>query len=252
MRPHHLAASSPQKGDRQCARARKLHQQPLRKCCPPQAAKTHCQVGRSSLLLTLRSVSLQSAAHHILPAAPKKPKLVEQEGGVKLADVNVFCPGCGQQVLAVRAAHWGAGYVAPENTLESFSGRCTNCGCSFANQRMTTDFGGGGNMLAWLPRATYEISAAANQSLQEQGRASANHEYRCQVFADPALEVWASMWMRCPVCGNELQAPVMQVMPTTKTKLLGQWVCPGCPFEAHGCLMRIGEHSTVSWTVHEK
>jgi len=200
---------------------------------------------------TAKRVFAECGSPHFACGA-QNPKLVEQEGGVKLADVNVFCPGCGQRVLAVRAAHWGAGYVAPENTCESVSRRCTICGCSFANQRMTTDFGGEGNMLAWLPRATYEISAAAKESAQEQGRASANHEYRCQVFADPALEVRARMWMQCPVCGNELQAPVMQVMPTTKNNMLGQWVCPGCPFEAHGCLPRIGEHLTVSWTGHEK
>ena len=107
-------------------------------------------------------------------------------------------------------------------------------------------------MLVWMPRPKHQICAAAKQMLREKGTATHNDEYRCPVFKDEALEMRARLWMHCPICGHELEASMLQMMPTTKTKILAQWSCPGCPFQAHGCLMRVGEYVSVSWTGHEK
>ena len=132
---------------------------------------------------------------HMASSGQKRKVLAEQEGSARLADITVFCPGCGERMSAIRTAHFPAGYVAPENTCESYSGRCTSCGCSMANHRLTSDFGGGGNMLVWMPRPAHQICAAAKQMLRDKGTATHNDEYRCAVFKDEALEMRARLWM---------------------------------------------------------
>jgi hypothetical protein len=182
------------------------------------------------------------------PFTAKKTKLEEEEGGCRLKDSAVFCCNCGTKTEAAVATHHAAGYVAAENMSMSYNGRCTNCGNSWCTNRMPADFGAGGNLMAWIPRRVEDISPSAQDYLRAAGQKNVDRQYKRQFSNDPAVEMRARYWMCCPNDGTEMVASILQHMPNCKTKIIGQWTCEGCPLNAHGCMMRIGEYLVVSWT----
>ena len=181
------------------------------------------------------------------PLFVKRTRIASEEGCNNGPETRAFCPSCGTHHPAGSAEHWAAGRVTAETVANSYHGRCTGCGCTWCTNRMPSEWGGGGCLQAWFYRPATHISPAAVHELARTGRQVDGPEHPGTAFRDPAVEARARMWMHCPVCGNELQAIMLQNLPGQKNKWITQWQCPGCVFEAHGTVLRVADYLSSSW-----
>jgi len=182
-----------------------------------------------------------------VPMFSKKVKVASEEGCTPGPPTRAFCPACGTNHEAAIAEHWAAGRITEDTVAHSYNGRCTDCGCTWSTNRMPAEWGGGGCLQAWLYRPSSYISPAAVHELRRSGRQVDGQEHPTIAFRDPAVEARARMWMHCPVCGNDLQAIVLQNLQGQRTKWIMQYQCPGCVFEAHGTILRVSDYLSVSW-----
>ena len=58
-----------------------------------------------------------------------------------------------------------------------------------------------------------------------------DRQYSGQFSKDPAFEMRARYWMCCPNDGTEMISSVLQHMPNSKSKIIGQWTLRRMSFD---------------------